>query len=1612
MFGKRLNYIVILVGLWNFAAASVLEAQSNLFAQSALFIPHDGAASRVPPNAIGKSVKRTRTAGNNQIHVQRFDRRFATAERNDVVVSVRPIAEDADQLGSDGAQAGSQIVYSNTNWFGFLVIEPFKIVSDDIATVAECGCYLESIEIGMSTGGDDVDVLIGLYDTCPGDGGHLVSGTQGAASNIQSDSVVIIRAEYPDRPFIRNEAWLGVETSGDAFWLGGAAASVGFTDDLYNPDGAKPVCDATIPPSYAGFYARITCGPTIDCNDNGKPDHCDVESGQADDCNGNFLIDDCEVAAGTTEDCNANGRPDECDVADVDCNESGLPDECDVVFGNSADCDGNLVPDECEPDCNLNNWPDACDIIDGTSTDCNANQIPDTCDLISGESEDCDGNQVPDECDPDCNDNGRPDDCDRSIPGIVAHDEFLTGVLDPAIWESAEGVDVFEGFVRIGAAGEYMQSVPFNLSGASRVALALHWEAYAGFTGVTIEYGVEGDWRFLQELRPFNELSDSFLWEKTVTVDLPRDAMTPATRIRFVGLLDLGIMELYTFSLIRLEEDCDENGVNDTCQDVPVESDCNGNGLFDTCERTTFKLGFGEFYDVGPSPNDVKVADVNRDGRPDILVGQGTFTGDGFLKVLLNDGTGRFELRESLQLADNPRSIAVIDTNMDQYPDVVAASLYGHRVHYIQNLGGNWWGFPQSQDIAFGEAQSVDVADFNSDGFTDVVATTGDIFQGKSSEVTILLGNDAGAFESSFTYPTETQGRDVEVMDLNNDGRPDFAVAAQISDRVQFFLNLGQDGDEWAGLASAASVPVLDGGVCPFHLDSADFNKDGWQDIAVGVGNGIGMVEIMLNGGVNADATWRGIDETRAWFADGEVLALHVHDMDGDGWMDVVAGVDEGRIDVLRNLGNHESGIWLGLRRMATIESRFRPHGIDVADLNADGLPDIVVANRATHDGGGPVGLPGVHVIYSVAPWSDDCNANAINDECDIASGTSSDVDGDGVPDECRPDCNGNQLPDDFEIREHLADDCNDNGTIDDCEIADADAEDCNENGVPDDCELAREHVIHARSELPLCCQEQGMFVVDLSHAPPATGFVRIDMEFGTNAHLDVVLGETVIADNLGGTFQCYPPETETLYVSANDFNATLAGEFPQLVFYSTGSPVCERVTIGINPLRSADKSYPFANAKITYLIPSVSVDCNDNGRPDACDLADGTMEDCDADGIGDYCQNFARPRVFRAVEGLAHPINIVRSTAPYPDGYLVSDLIDNMVMHLTSDGQISVFSDDIFRPVDIHLIPAVFTGTEDQYYVNSQTGRTIDRLHPDGSRTLALDLQSQLDVLNGFVHVPVTHPSQAANKIIVTTGGSVGGGEIFAVDASGDSELLAEWPSALWTPSLAPADFGAFSRTVLVGEAIGNGVMSFNLETAQFTPFAELPLVEPGGGIRMISFSPVGWGAWLSRGVEDERVAMISVGGDFLAESLGVVHFVDQRGKLLGSFIGDQLDRPIDPRGMLFEDDRVLICDARSGSVLSLTSVSLDCDDDDSPDSCAIAQNADLDLNVNGVIDDCEWPGDADGDTLTTLRDWRTLQSCFGESLSPPTPCTIMDVDNNGVVDSLDHAQFDFQWP
>ncbi|MCH7994184.1 MAG: hypothetical protein IIB57_07040, partial [Planctomycetes bacterium] len=73
--------------------------------------------------------------------------------------------------------------------------------------------------------------------------------------------------------------------------------------------------------------------------------------------------------------------------------------------------------------------------------------------------------------------------------------------------------------------------------------------------------------------------------------------------------------------------------------------------------------------------------------------------------------------------------------------------------------------------------------------------------------------------------------------------------------------------------------------------------------------------------------------------------------------------------------------------------------------------------------------------FLELAKWMLDCNGNGVADATDLATGSSSDCNGNQTPDECeRSDCNGNGRLDECELLEGSASDVNGNHLLDECE--------------------------------------------------------------------------------------------------------------------------------------------------------------------------------------------------------------------------------------------------------------------------------------------------------------------------------------------------------------------------------------------------------------------------------------------------------------------------------------------------------------------------------------------------------------------------------------------------
>jgi FG-GAP-like repeat len=370
----------------------------------------------------------------------------------------------------------------------------------------------------------------------------------------------------------------------------------------------------------------------------------------------------------------------------------------------------------------------------------------------------------------------------------------------------------------------------------------------------------------------------------------------------------------------------------------------------------------------GYNPYSVAIADLNGDGILDLVVAneqQSKSDPQGSISVMLGKGGGKFRVPVNYGSGGQSAfSIVVADVNGDGKLDLIVANgCLGSNcaTGSVGVLLGNGDGtFKNAVTYSSGAASvfgsRVAVGDLNGDGKLDLaVATTGSGCGSGCPKglVGVLLGKGDGTFKKAKTY--STGGFDaigwVAIADVNGDKKPDLVVANYCATECSFPPAEGSVGvllGKGNGTFQAVKT-YPSGGAGTASVAVADLNNDGKPDILVancgplacGPGSPGGNVGLLIGKG---NGTFKPAVNYNAANSPFDVLAA---DVNGDGKLDIVvsnwgtpnAATNDGAVTVLLGTGNGT------FRRLQTFPSGgAETPSVAVADLNKDGRPDIVLA--------------------------------------------------------------------------------------------------------------------------------------------------------------------------------------------------------------------------------------------------------------------------------------------------------------------------------------------------------------------------------------------------------------------------------------------------------------------------------------------------------------------------------------------------------------------------------------------------------------------------------------------------------------------------------------------
>ncbi|MSP60553.1 MAG: VCBS repeat-containing protein [Myxococcales bacterium] len=361
---------------------------------------------------------------------------------------------------------------------------------------------------------------------------------------------------------------------------------------------------------------------------------------------------------------------------------------------------------------------------------------------------------------------------------------------------------------------------------------------------------------------------------------------------------------------------------------------------------------------AGTQPRAVTVADLNKDGKADIVIGN-HLSDD--VSVILSQGKGAFAPPVAYGGLNNPVSIEVLDLNGDNAVDLILANAGVGSVSVLLGKGDGTFGKAINTPNGAAAALSLATGDLDGDGKTDVVTASGtswsvnkgmgdgsfgaptlvvasykqvrltdldgdgklDLLAVYSNGVGLLIGNGNGTFGAS-KQVVSYSGPIIALADVSGDGKSDLFVIGNGDNVSVYVYNVGLK-------TYGAAVPYPLGRL-PTALALADLNGDAQVDV-VSNDQTSASATVLLQKGNGAFATSQ---SHQLGFA---AVAVAVGDLDGDKNIDVVTVGDNG-VSVLYGPGD-------GTLRAPRLFLTLNPNSAEAGDLNGDGKPDVALVSGA-----------------------------------------------------------------------------------------------------------------------------------------------------------------------------------------------------------------------------------------------------------------------------------------------------------------------------------------------------------------------------------------------------------------------------------------------------------------------------------------------------------------------------------------------------------------------------------------------------------------------------------------------------------------------------------------
>jgi hypothetical protein len=350
-------------------------------------------------------------------------------------------------------------------------------------------------------------------------------------------------------------------------------------------------------------------------------------------------------------------------------------------------------------------------------------------------------------------------------------------------------------------------------------------------------------------------------------------------------------------------------------------------------------------FSTGTQPIDLVAADIDNDGKPDIVTGN---YGSGNMSVFLNNSTGGnigFLPRQDFSQGAPYFGHVFTEIDGDGKPDLVFVSYSNARVSVLRNVSmpGTVNFDPKKDFVLPNSPHAADYKDLDGDGKTDL-AISG-LFGVSVLKSTSVVANIS--FAPPVNIFSGAQSFQLAIDDVDGDSKPDIVAITGFRDSIAVFRNTSTTGT--IAFSAPVKFPIrVDnaGGFGPTDIKISDLDGDGKAEIIVANTNTSKSVSLYKNASTPGNISFP--NRTDLMTGNIEPMRLSIHDMDGDGKSDITFSHEyvPAAVAVIKN-NSIPGNLSFAGHVVFTDNSNYQLSGVATCDLDGDNRPEII-STRST----------------------------------------------------------------------------------------------------------------------------------------------------------------------------------------------------------------------------------------------------------------------------------------------------------------------------------------------------------------------------------------------------------------------------------------------------------------------------------------------------------------------------------------------------------------------------------------------------------------------------------------------------------------------------------------